>query len=135
MHAFCLKKKVVTVQLFLNTDFRHIFQTLLQFSPRRLITGCKSSNFLLLLSTWVLSGFQSLKSLTTILEKVPMSLRNPTVPYSLRQLLQSDLLGRILHNSDKISWVIQKASWLNVPGKFVSTTLLIFSFFNSFKVP
>lgn len=84
---------------------------------------------MLLLSTWVLSGFQSFKSLTTILEEVPMSLQNPTVPYSLRQLLQSGLLGRILYNSDKISWVIQKASWLNVPGKLVSTTLLIFMFF------
>lgn len=134
---FFLKKKVVTIQLFLNTDFRHIFQTPLQFSPKRLITGHKSSNFLLLLSTWVLSRFQLLKSLMQILKRVPISLQNSTVPSSLRQLLQSDLLRRILRNSDKISWIIQKTSWLNVPGKFVSTTWIFFLniFFNSFKVP
>lgn len=132
MHAFSLKKKVVMIQLFLNTDFRHIFQTPLQFLPKRLITGHKSSSFLLLLSTWVLSRFQLLKSLTQILKKVPMSLQNPTVPSSLRQLLQSYLLRRILHNSDKISWIIQKTSWLNVPGKFVSTTLIFFFFKSSF---
>ena len=134
MHAFSLKKKVVTIQLFLNTDFRHIFQTPLQFSPKWLITGHKSSSFLLLLSTtWVLSRLQLLKSLMQILKKVPMSLQNPAVPSSLRQLLQSDLLRRILHNSDKISWIVQKTSWLNVPGKFVSTTF--FFFLNNFKVP
>lgn len=128
MHLFSPKKKVIMIQLFLNTDFRHIFQTPFQFSPKRLITGHKSRNFLSLLSsTWVLSRFQLLKSLTQILKKVPMSLQNPTGP-SLRQLLQSDLLRRILHNSDKISWLIQKTSWLNVPGKFVSTTLMVFFF-------
>lgn len=75
-----------------------------------------------------------IKELDTDSGKVPMSLRNPTIPSSLRQLSQSDLLRRILHNSDKISWIIQKkTSWLNVPGKFVSTTFDFF--FNSFKVP
>lgn len=72
-----------------------------------------------------------IKELDAGFEKVPMSPQYPTISASLRQLLQSDLLRRILHNSDKISWIIQKTSWLNVPGKFVSTTF----FFNSFKVP
>lgn len=74
-----------------------------------------------------------MKELDVDSEKSSHVLQNPTVPSSLRQLLQSDLFRRILHNSDKISWIIQKTAWLNVPGKFVSTTLI--SFFNSFKVP
>lgn len=47
MHArvFSEEKKVITIQLLLNTDFRHIFQIPRQFSPKRLITGHKSSNF------------------------------------------------------------------------------------------
>lgn len=137
MHASVLsEEKVVMIQLFLNTDFRHIFQIPFQFSPRRLITGHKSSIFLLLLSTCVLRRFQWLKSLTRIPKEFLCHSKIQQVPSSLRQLLQSDLLRRVLHNADKISGIIQKTKLVECTWQVCLYNLDFYLFFlNSFKVP